>query len=138
MGRWVVCGVAQERDECGTLRLAARLADHVGARLAIVTVIPEPADSAELRDALGAARYTVASVARRCSVADDAVHHVEVGDPVDGLHRVAEHLDAELVVIGGQPETSRDPQAGRALIGARRRVASSLSDAFRRPVVIAA
>jgi hypothetical protein len=97
MGRWVVCGVADSRDDCDTLRQAARLADHVGARLAIVRVITEPADPAGLRDALAVGSSEIAALARRCGVADDAVHRVEVGEPVEGLHRVAEQLGAVLV-----------------------------------------
>ena len=99
MSTWVVCGVSIGADNCATVRRAAGLADHLGARLAIVAVVPEPADRADLRDALAAGRSAVADVARRCGVADDAVHHVEVGDPLVGLTRAADWFAADHALV---------------------------------------
>lgn len=101
MAHWIVCGVAGERTDCATLKVAAELADQLGARLAIVTVIGGSVDGTDKREVLSEGRAAVAGLARRCSVVDDAVHRVELGDPVDELTRVAEELDAQMLVVGG-------------------------------------
>lgn len=100
MSRWVVCGIAGEKDEASTVRVAARLSEHIGARLAIVAVAPEQGTSEQVRAQLSAGGGAIARVARTCHVVDDAVHRVEFGDPADALARVGDELDASLVVVG--------------------------------------
>lgn len=101
MIRSIVCGVARDRNDCTTLKVAARLADRVGARLVVVTVVPAPAEAGRVREAAAEGRAAVAQVARQCAIVDDAVHRVEIGEPVEGLARASEDADAELIVVGG-------------------------------------
>jgi K+-sensing histidine kinase KdpD len=126
--RWIVCGVAGARNDCSTLRVAAGVAERMGGRLAIVLVVDErPAGDA--RESVREGRRTIACLARRCAVVDDAVHWVEVGDPVKELTRVSDDLDAELLVVGGT-------RASMLATLLKAGVAPRLSGRTRRPVAI--
>ena len=129
MSRWIVCGVAHDRDDCTTLKMAARLAEDAGARLAIVTALPTPADGRERRETFATGRHAVADTARRCGVVDDAVQCAETGDPVEALARVSEELGAELIVVGG---SRRSALTSLLRVG----IATRLSRRTDRPVAV--
>jgi nucleotide-binding universal stress UspA family protein len=129
MTAWIVCGIAQTEGNAHTLKVAARLADRLGARLAMVAVIDSPADSSARRAATAQAASALAALARRWGVVDDAVHRIETGDPAERLAHVADELDAELVVVGG----TRRSRLASLLNGD---VAERVSRRARRPVAV--
>lgn len=100
MSRWIVCGVKPAKDECPTLRVAARMATTIGARLALVTVVPDVEDVEDAASHRSEGRRALSKAARKCRVPDDALHRVEFGTPADGLERVANDLRASFIVTG--------------------------------------
>src|SRR5690349_6962891 len=112
MSRWIVSGVSPGAQETTSVRVAARLADRLGARLALLTVVPEPLHSGDRQAAKSGGGLALARLAQRLGLPDDTLHRVEIGDPAGALVRVADELDAELVVVGA---SRREPGFAAAL-----------------------
>lgn len=100
MSRWIICAVAPDKDECGTLRVASDLSARIGARLVIVTAVIDPHEPESLDAYLAEGTRTLAEATRKCHVPDDAVHRVELGDTAAALARAATKFHAEMIIVG--------------------------------------
>lgn len=129
MSRWIVCGVKPGKDECPTVRVAARLATTIGARLALVTAVPEVDEPEDAVAHSKWGRRTLDEAARKCRLPDDSVHRVEFGMPARALERAADDLRAIFIVTG---ETKRS--AFSRLLSPS--VDRQLVDRSNRPVVV--
>jgi nucleotide-binding universal stress UspA family protein len=130
MSNWIVSGVSPGAQETTSVKVAARLADRLGARLALLTVVPDPLQPGDRQAAKSGGGLALTRLGRKLGLPDDTLLRVEIGDPADSLVRVAAELDAELVVVGA---SRRAPGFGATL---RRDLPARVIAAAKRPVAV--
>lgn len=120
----IVCGVDRSAGARSALRVAATLADSIGARLVAVHVLDRVAD-------VGDAAERVASQVLYDEVPDArADARGEVGDVAERLAAVAHEENALMVVLGARSR-------GRARTSLRARCAAELAELTSVPVLVA-
>jgi nucleotide-binding universal stress UspA family protein len=120
----IVCGVDRSAGARAALRVAATLADSIGARLVAVHVLDRVADVAGVAERVAAqVLYDEAPDARV-----DA--RGEVGDVAERLAAVAREESTVMIVLGARGR-------GRARTSLRARCATELAELTSVPVVIA-
>lgn len=108
---------ATEGGEFGdkAVTTGASLARRAGARFEIVTVVEvlllppvasSPVDTSEHEDNLSQEALDRAQAQALDAGAGDATVHVQNGFPAPLINRVAERLDADLIVLGGHPHAA--------------------------------
>ena len=130
MSRWILSGVSPGAEETTSVKVAARLADRLGARLALLTVVPTPSSPGDRDAAMSGGGLALARLVRRLHLPDDTLNRVEMGDPVRALVAVAAELEPELIVVGA---TRREPRLGATL---RRGLQARLIARASRPVAV--
>jgi nucleotide-binding universal stress UspA family protein len=131
MGGTIVCGVVdteQARDAAG---LAAALAERLGLRLVLVSALdatPGGDASVTARQEQDGARRLLGELAG--SAGGDAEGRIVLGEPAEGIARVAAEEGADLIVLGSR----RGGLGGRALRCALARALEAVTPV---PVVIA-
>jgi K+-sensing histidine kinase KdpD len=120
----IVCGVDGSPGARSAVRIAAALADAIGARLVAVHVLDRLAD-------VGAEAEQVAASVLYDEVADaGAVARGEIGDVAERLAAVARDEEATLIVLGARSR-------GRSRTYLRARCAAELAELTEVPILIA-
>jgi nucleotide-binding universal stress UspA family protein len=109
----IVCGVDGSRDARVALRLAAQLAEQLGARLVVAHIVKPPASTPGLGptarqlagiplDALIAAGEGLVDRVLEEEQLGEAERRVVVGFPADRLADLADEEEAKLIVVGSR------------------------------------
>ena len=122
--RTIVCGVDSSPGARAAVRVAASLADAVGARLVAVHVLDR------LLDVTGSAQRVAENVLYDEVPDSSAEARGEIGDVAERLAAVAREEDAMLIVLGARSR-------GRSRTHLRARCAAELAELTPVPVVIA-
>lgn len=135
----IVCGVDGSPASAEAVRVASELARALGTTLVLVNAVPgtalpgasaSPGAAERLRDEeVREGRELLAEAASRAGLGEDVEQRVVVGKPEDALVRLAEELEASLVVIGRRGHH----RVRAAVLGS---VSSSLAGRCPRPVVV--
>ncbi|HWB55872.1 MAG TPA: universal stress protein [Gaiellaceae bacterium] len=121
----IVCGVDDSPAARAAVRIAALLAESIGARLVAVHVL------AHLTDADHSAKHVAAAVLYDEVPDADATARGEVGDVAERLAAVALDEDAMLIVLGA------DSRGGRSRACLSTRHAAELAEMTTVPILIA-